>query len=206
MSRLGVGLLLVTVLAAAGCGRQADTASDGGGDLSVAPPVARTTAPVSTSVPPEGPCQVRFEVAEMAEIPTPAPATTTSRALPGDMPPNHVDNRSWRVRKPLRPDVHAETVAAAEKVKPGLGALCDEGTFSPEATRAVFVDAGRPTVWLTAINAPYGTPPPPGVVFVLTLESPQGTGCVLGQLQPGQLLVSVAGTTGEGSCYEPPSH
>ncbi|MEU4804522.1 hypothetical protein [Actinosynnema sp. NPDC023587] len=216
MSRLGVGLVLVAAMTAAGCAKHVDSASDGGGVLSAVPTTAvhATGAPstAATSVPPNGPCQARFDVAEPAKAPVAPPPTATTRALPGDMPPNHVDNRSWRVRKALQPDVHAATLAVAEKVRPGLGALCDAGNFAPEATRAVFTQAGQPNVWLTGMNASYGVTPPPGVAFVLTLETPQGSGCVTGSLRsgpeggPAQVTVSVTGVTGEGTCYEPPSH
>ncbi|MBM7814128.1 hypothetical protein [Saccharothrix algeriensis] len=228
MVRSRGGLLLaaaVAVAVLAGCGKPVDAASDGG--LSTVAPVPPPPPTGPTSVPPTGPCQVRFEVPEpVATTPAPPtattappagsaepPAVTTSRALPpGDAPPNHVDNRSWRVRKALRPEVRSAAVAVAEAVRPGLGALCDAGNFDQAATRAVFAGAGRPEVWLTGLNSPLGATPPAGVVFVLTLAGEQGTGCVLGHLHPGQdggpgqLLVSVDGTTGEGSCYEPPSH
>ncbi|WP_433262417.1 hypothetical protein ACQPZF_29410 [Actinosynnema sp. CS-041913] len=211
MSRLRGGLLVVLALLATGCARKVDTASDGGADLSLVPtPVSTPTGP--TYVPPTGACQVRFEIPEPAPATTPPPAPTTSRALPGDMPPNHVDNRSWRVRKALKPEVHAAAVAVAEQVRPGVEALCNAGSFDREATRAVFSRAGQPKVWVTGMASSYSETPPAGVVFVLAMEGAQGTGCVLGHLHPGrdggpgQVLVSVDGTTGEGSCYEPPSH
>ncbi|MBW4721193.1 hypothetical protein [Saccharothrix obliqua] len=195
MSRIAPVLLL---LALAGCGQHVSTASDG---MSTNAPVV-TTVPAPTSVPPNGACQVRVEIPE--PMPPADPPVSGSRA-PADMPPNHVDNRSWRVRKELRPDVRAAAAEVAGQVRPGLQNLCDKGDFSPQATKAVFTTAGRPEVWLTGMSTP-------GVVFVLTMENPQGTGCVFGHLHPGledtpgQLLIAVNGTTREGSCYEPPSH
>ncbi|MEV0681499.1 hypothetical protein AB0I60_33760 [Actinosynnema sp. NPDC050436] len=215
MSRSRWGLVLVA-LAAAGCAQRADTASDGGGDLPPVPEVTTvqvTTAPATppataTEIPQTGACRVAFDVDEVAKAATPGATTTpaTSRELPGDMPPNHVDNRSWRVRKALRPEVRASTLAVAEKVRPGLDAGCDAGTTSPESVRSVFAEAGQPKVWLTTMTTSPGTTPPPGVVYALTLESPQGTGCVIGHVRPGEVLVSVTGPTREGACYEPPSH
>ncbi|MBB5956762.1 hypothetical protein FHS29_003355 [Saccharothrix tamanrassetensis] len=217
MSRLRGGLLVAVAVLAAGCAQKVEAGSDGGGDLTSVPttplstPVTTTWA-APTDVRPTGACEYRPHIPEPAGVPVSPPATTTSRALPGDMPPNHVDNRSWRVRKALRPDVHGAAVAVLEKVGPGLRALCDAGDFAPEATRAVFADAGQPTVWITGLRAPYGQTPPAGVVFNLTMAGPQGTGCVLGALYPSregvppQVDIGVDGTTGEGSCVEPDSH
>ncbi|RKT56306.1 hypothetical protein [Saccharothrix australiensis] len=212
MSHLRAGLALAAVVALSGCGAPAGAGSDG--VLSLAPPPPSPTPTGPTFVPASGQCQVTLNAPEPTAAATTQPTAqpdpggpTTTRALPGDMPPNHADNRSWRVRKPLSPENHARGLTLAERVRPELAALCDAGNFAQDATRAAFAAAGHPEVWVTGMKSFSGDTPPAGVVFNATLADPaQGTACVLGLLQPGSVAISVLGTTGEGSCVEPDSH
>ncbi len=207
MSWLRGGLLVAVALLASGCGQVATPASDPG--LTVAPPNQALPTPTGpTFVPPNGPCQVALDATE----PPPPPSPTTPEAGPtttrqqADMPPNHVENRRWRVRKDLSPENFARGVALAEKVRPELAALCDAGNFAQESTRTVFAVAGVPDVFLLGLRTFDGTPAA-GVQFTADVADPVlGTACVLGMLMPGSVNISVKGTTGEGSCYEPPSH
>ncbi|MFD7657355.1 hypothetical protein ACFV4N_25550 [Actinosynnema sp. NPDC059797] len=172
--------------------------------LTTAPFTTTSTSPAPTSVPPSGPCRTRFEVAEVAPETTAPPATGTRR-IPADVPPNHVDNNRWKYRAPLPPGPHAAAVAVAEELRPVLERLCGSGDFARESTLRALTGTGRAVdeVYALPMDPPLTEPTPPGVVYGIHLGD---RACVIGDLRPGEVLIRVDGTTGEGSCHEPPSH
>ncbi|MEJ2856583.1 MULTISPECIES: hypothetical protein [unclassified Saccharothrix] len=206
-------LLVVAALLVAGCAKKVDVASDGGASVTVPPPLETATPTGPTFVPPNGTCTVRVEAPPPAPETTPPPSTTARREPPGDMPPNHADNRSWRVRKPLSPANHARGMAILDRIRPGITGLCDTGNFSPDSARTVLAAAGAPKAWVSGLKVGYGQVPPPGVYFYEVSEDPTlGTVCVLGDLrpgepgQPGRVAFTVSGPIRDGGCDEPLSH
>ncbi|MFC6088695.1 hypothetical protein [Saccharothrix lopnurensis] len=210
------GVVLLAGVVAVGCadrGQGGAAPSVGVGlaaEPTAGPPVTRPPAAeppaAPTSVPPTGPCQTRFEVAEAAPATTAPPPSTGSGRLPGDLPPNHADNNGWKRRAPLAPAAHAAAVAVAEELRPALERLCGQGDFARESALRVLKGTGRATgeVYARPFELPVtGTTPPAGVVYGVHLGD---RACVIGSLSPGQVMIRVDGTTREGSCHEPSSH
>ncbi|GAA1289509.1 hypothetical protein [Saccharothrix xinjiangensis] len=202
------GAVVLAGVVATGCAARVDEA---GASLPRAPlttafPTTTPTTPPPTFVPPNGPCQTRFEVAEAAEAAeaTPAPPTSGRVRVPADAPPNHVDNNRWKHRAPLPLGPHAAAVAVAERLRPVLERLCGSGDFARESTLSALTGTGRAAdeVYAWPFDPPLAEPTP-GVVYGIHLGD---RACVIGSLRPGEVLIRVDGTTREGTCHEPSSH
>ncbi|TWP53395.1 hypothetical protein FKR81_05380 [Lentzea tibetensis] len=191
-----VALLLVT-LVLAGCARHG-TASDGVADSAVITTAITTTTPAPVSVPPEGAC--RREVHVQTPAPPPPPGAATGGATP--VAAHNAENNGWKVRKQLPAEDREAGVAAVGKIENPLQALCDKGFFSFDATRDVLRGAGFDDVFIVELRASPGEAAPPGNAFYFQVKR----ACVFGEVKPGAVRLDVDGTTGEGSCYEPPSH
>lgn len=110
---------------------------------------------------------------------TPNPATV--QAMPAPMIP--------RVpREPLSPEGNLAGVGVAAEIRPELERVCASGDFSVDTTRkALARHNARVFRQDESIT---------GVAFVITV--PQA--CVLGELRPGHVRISVEGTTKSGLC------
>lgn len=114
------------------------------------------------------------------ETPTPAPATTVS-AMPAPLIPRVV-------REPLSPEGNRAGQEVAAGIRSAVEQVCASGDFSLDATRKAL--AGHDARVFRADESVTG------VAFVITL--PQA--CVLGELRPGAVLISVEGLTKRTRC------
>jgi hypothetical protein len=206
MTITGIRVLLAcAALLLAGCAHRVPEASDGGGDVSVAP-VTTTPAPVTTTAVPSAPSS-----APCASEVVAAPAQTgTPTAAPGggsvpDVAPHQAENNGWKQRRALTPDERTAGEDAARRIAPLLVDLCARGDFTAEGTRRALVGAGFPSdAIVEVVPQPEGVADSSPVVFYnMTLAART---CVQGDLRLGRVRVHVDGPTGEGSCYEPKTH
>ncbi|MDT7785550.1 MAG: hypothetical protein QOF58_3969 [Pseudonocardiales bacterium] len=110
---------------------------------------------------------------------TPDPATV--RAMPAPLIPR-------APRDPLSPEGNVAGNELATKIRPELERVCASGDFSLDTTRKAL--AGYDARVFRADETVTG------VAFVITV--PQA--CVLGELRPGNVRISVAGTTKGARC------
>lgn len=147
---------------------------------------AEMAAPPSTTTPPT------MSVGEAVLVPRPAltslppkscdPApSATVQAIPAPLIPRVA-------REPLTPEGTAAGSELAAKIRPVLERVCASGDFSVETTRKALADQAarvfRADEQIT------------GVAFVVAVPS----ACVLGELRPGHLRISVEGPTRTGHC------
>lgn len=110
---------------------------------------------------------------------TPNPATV--QAIPAPMIP-------WVAREPLSPEGNLAGAGVAAEIRPELERVCASGDFSLDTTRKALA---RHTARVFRVDESIT-----GVAFVITV--PQA--CVLGELRPGYVRISVEGTTKSGLC------
>ncbi|MCP2242632.1 hypothetical protein [Lentzea aerocolonigenes] len=202
--RAVVVTVVVALLFSSGCAARRNTAgSDGGADATVVT-VLPTSEPVQpTYVPPNGPCAVQVNLPEPATTTTTPPAARPTGSHTPDVAPHNAENNGWKVRKGLSPEARQAGATAAEKIKQPLAALCGAGDFALDPTRKALADQGFADATVQYVRTPVGMRElAPGVFFALEI----GAACVLGDLTPGSLRLSVDGHTGENSCVEPFSH
>lgn len=110
---------------------------------------------------------------------TPNPATV--QAVPAPLVPQ-------TRREPLTPEGNAAGTEVVGRIRPVLEQVCATGDFSPGATRKALAgyDARvfRPDESIT------------GVAFVITVPP----ACVLGEMRPGSVRISVAGAAKSARC------
>ncbi|PWK85070.1 hypothetical protein C8D88_107277 [Lentzea atacamensis] len=140
------------------------------------------TQPPPTTTVPSGHAVVVPQPAPTSLAPkscTPDPATV--RAVPAPLIPKVA-------RETLSPGGNVAGTELAAKIRPVLERVCASGDFSPEATRKALAgyDARvfRPDESIT------------GVAFVITVPR----ACVVGELRPGNVRISVEGTTKSARC------
>lgn len=141
------------------------------------------TQPSSTTPVPSGRIVIERPIAPTSLPPkscTPVPSGTV-QAIPAPLIPQVA-------REPLSVEGSTAGQELAAKIRPALEQVCASGNFSLDATRKalagldarVFQADGQVT----------------GVAFVITLSS----ACVLGELRPGNVRISVVGMTRAARC------
>lgn len=110
---------------------------------------------------------------------TPNPATV--QAMPVPMIPRVA-------REPLSPEGNLVGGGVAAEIRPELERVCASGDFSVDTTRKALA---RHNARVFRVDESIT-----GVAFVITV--PQA--CVLGELRPGHVQISVEGTTKSGLC------
>ncbi|MET9633103.1 hypothetical protein ABZX92_37160 [Lentzea sp. NPDC006480] len=110
---------------------------------------------------------------------TPDPATV--QAIPAPLIPRVA-------REPLSPEGNVAGNDVVAAIRPALERVCASGDFSLDSTRKALAghDARVFRVDETVV----------GVAFVITVPS----ACVLGELRPGNVRISVEGTTKDARC------
>ncbi|MDX2678288.1 hypothetical protein [Streptomyces soliscabiei] len=125
--RLGMPLLAVLALVAAGCGT--DRAGDDAGAEASARATARTpSAPVDFPCPGESPSPTPSS----AEPSAPAPAS-------GD---HYAENHGFMVPIPLHGQQRCDGLAAARRIEAALEPLRERGDFAPDSTRGALTRLG----------------------------------------------------------------
>lgn len=143
-----------------------------------------STQPPPTASTPVG--SLRVEVAQ---------PTAPTKLAPRSCTPNPATVQAMPVplipqvpREPLSREGNLAGADVAAKIRPVLEQVCASGDFSLDSTRKALAghDARvfRPDERIT------------GVAFVITLPS----ACVLGELRPGNVRISVEGTTKNARC------
>lgn len=129
------------------------------------------------------------------------------RSLPGDVPPNHVDNRGHLRPGDVSPQARQRLAEQAEAMRPVLERLRASGQPSPEAVTEALVGLGHPrdrvsaVVRRSALAAP-DHDPGPAVVFGVSGDG----GCVQGAVWRDQVRLGVGGAVAEWGCLPPDTH
>ncbi|KJK44842.1 hypothetical protein UK23_28180 [Lentzea aerocolonigenes] len=109
------------------------------------------------------------------------PDPTTVQAVPAPLIPRVA-------REPLSPEGNVAGNEVAAKIRPALEQVCASGDFSLDSTRKAL--AGQDARVFRADETVTG------VAFVITVPA----ACVLGELRPGNVRISVEGTTKDARC------
>lgn len=127
-------------------------------------------------------------VVERPIAPTSLPPKSCTPVPSGTVLPMPVPLIPQVAREPLPTEGNTAGSQVAAEIRPALEQVCASGNFSLDATRKAL--AGR--------NVRVFQPDPQitGVAFVITLP----TACVLGELRPGNVRISVEGTTKTARC------
>ncbi|WP_327320067.1 hypothetical protein [Streptomyces sp. NBC_01235] len=127
--RLGMPLLAVLGMVAAGCGT--DRAGD---DEAGAGASARATGR-TPSAPVDFPCP--------GESPTPTPSPTGNTSAPATPPVDHyAENHGFMVPIPLHGQQRCDGLAAARRIEAALEPLRERGDFAPDSTRGALTALG----------------------------------------------------------------
>jgi hypothetical protein len=142
----------------------------------VAPPPSTTTVPSGRIV------------VERPIAPTSLPPKSCTPVPTGTVVPMPAPLIPPVAREPLSAEGSTAGSQLAAEIRPALEQLCASGNFSLDATRKTL--AGH------SVRVFQPDPRITGVAFVITLPS----ACVLGELRPGNVRISVEGTTKTARC------
>jgi hypothetical protein len=129
----------------------------------------------------------------------PGASSASSPAPPGDGPPNHAGNNSWKQRPELSAEEQASGDELAARIRPRLEALRAAGDLAPASTRQALLDLGISQDAITVESMRQ----PPGAVFAVRFGD---RGCIVGDVRPERVLVQVEGAAAEYGCLEPFTH
>lgn len=161
-------LVLLALLAAAGCGTQraAGSVEANGGGPQATPTTSATSATSSTSATPTAPATPStpsdFPCPGETSAPTPPP-TAHVRVIPGD---HYAENHGFRIPLALHGQRRCDGLAAVADVRTALEPLRRRGDFAPDDARNALTGLGYPAKQVRAYRLG-----PDGVGFRIEAET-----------------------------------